>query len=190
LCEPYTWQVRYPFHGQELGALLVRRFLETLSTEDDRCAAEVAPVRLVPRFARQSAELAAAQALPGNQADEAALRVVTAALQTCGDAIARARDDGAGAGAGLRGGTVTVQAAGTGYHLVLSGARWTSDVQVSGVIDWPGRSGEVHAVLDVQVPGNLQGRLELQWPEGIAPSRANVRGSFGSQVVAAVAPAP
>jgi pimeloyl-ACP methyl ester carboxylesterase len=174
----------------ECGALLVRRFLDTLSTEDDSCAAEVAPVPLVPNFARQSAELIPAQALPGNQADEALLRVVTAALQTCADAIARARDNGAVPGVGLRGGTVSVRSAGAGYNLLLHQVRWTSDVEVSGEISWPGRSGEVHAVLDVVAPAALQGKLELQWPEGVARARASVRGSFGSQVVAAAAPAP
>jgi pimeloyl-ACP methyl ester carboxylesterase len=174
----------------ECGALLVRRFLDTLSTEDDSCAAEVAPVRLVPRFARESAELPAAQALPGNQADEALLRVVTAALQTCGDVIARARDNGAGAGVGLRGGTVTVMALGAGYHLQLHRVRWTSDVEVSGDITWPGRTGEVQAQLDVVAPGAAHGKLELQWSEGVVQSRASVRGSLGEQLVAAAAPAP
>jgi hypothetical protein len=174
----------------ECGALLVRRFLDTLSTEDDSCAAEVAPVRLVPRFARDSAELPAAQALPGNQADEALLRVVTAALQTCGDVLTRARDNGAGTGVGLRGGTVTVAAMGAGYHLRLHRVRWTSDVEVSGDITWPGRSGEVQALLDVVTPGGALGKLELQWPEGVLQSRASVRGSLGGQLVAAAAPAP
>jgi len=178
-----------PHSRSECGALLVRRFLDTLSTEDDSCAAEVAPVRLVPRFALKSDELSAAAALPGNQADEAMLRVVTAALQACGDAIARARDNGAGSGLGLRGGSVTVQEEGAGYRLVLHRVRFTSDVWVSGEISWPGRTGEVHAVLDVAT-ANLNGKLEVQWPEGVARSRASVRGSFGSQVVAAAAPAP
>jgi pimeloyl-ACP methyl ester carboxylesterase len=179
-----------PHSRSECGALLVRRFLDTLSTEDDSCAAEVAPVRLAPAFARKFQELPAAQALPGNQADQAMLQVVSAALQACADAIARARDNGAGTGAGLRGGSVTVQAAGAGYHLVLHRVRWTSDVEVSGEISWPGRTGEVQAVLDVATPAQPPGRLELQWPEGVARSRASVRGSFGSQVVAASAPAP
>ncbi len=177
-----------PHSRSECGALLVRRFLDTLSTEDDSCAAEVAPVRLVPRFARLSGELPAAQPLPGNQADEAALRVVTAALQTCADATVRASDNGAGPGVGLRGGSFTVQPAATGYHLVLHQVRWTSDVRVSGDIDWPGRSGVVHAVLDVAGPAH--GKLEVQWTEGVAHARASVRGSFGSQVVVAEAPAP
>jgi pimeloyl-ACP methyl ester carboxylesterase len=179
-----------PHSRSECGALLVRRFLDTLSTEDDSCAAEVPPVRLVPGFARRSEELTAAQPLPGNQADEATLRVVTAVLQACGDALARARDNGAGPGAGLRGGTITVQTAAAGYQLLLHGVRWTSDVEVSGEINWPGRSGEVQAVLEVAGPAQLHGKLELQWPEGVARSRASVRGHFGSQLVAAEAPAP
>src|ERR1700722_1821997 len=179
-----------PHSRSECGALLVRRFLATLSTEDDSCAAGVEPVRLVARFARRSEELPAAQALPGNQADEALLRVVTAALQTCADAIARARDNGAGQGVGLRGGTLTVEAAGAGYHLLLHQVRWTSDVAVSGEVTWGGRGGEVHAALTVLAPAAARGKLKLQWSEAGAASRASVRGTLGSQTVAAAAPAP
>ena len=44
-----------PHSRSECGAHLVRRFLANLSTGDDSCAAEVPPVRLVPRFARHAA---------------------------------------------------------------------------------------------------------------------------------------
>ena len=63
-----------PHSRSECGAQLVRRFLTNLSTEDDSCAAQVPPVRLVPRFARHAAQLAPAQALtrqPGRRAGAA-----------------------------------------------------------------------------------------------------------------------
>jgi pimeloyl-ACP methyl ester carboxylesterase len=179
-----------PHSRSECGALLVRRFLAGLSTEDDSCAAEVPPVRLVPRFVRHAAELDAASALPGNQADAAQLQVVSAVLLTCADAISRARDNGAVPVAGLRGGSVAVTAVGTGYHLVLHQVRWTSDVVVSGEIDWPGRSGEVRAAVEVQAPQAMRGKLELQWPEGVAQARATAHGALGAQPLAAEAPAP
>ena len=174
----------------ECGAQLVRRFLTNLSTEDDSCAAQVPPVRLVPRFARRAAELPPAQALSGNQASAPALRVVSAVLLTCEDALARARADGAGRGVGLRGGAVTVTAAQPGYHLALHQVRWTQDVVVSGELDWPGRSGTVHAVVELAAADGMRGRLELQWPEGVARARATVSGTLGGERVAAEAPAP
>ena len=70
---------------------------------------------------------------------------MSAALLTCEDAIARAQANGAGTGVGLRGGSVTVASRALGYHLTLHDVRWTEDVAVSGDIDWPGRSGVVHA---------------------------------------------
>ena len=114
---------------------------------------EVPPVRLVPRFARQRR---AAGPCPGADRQcrpvRAALRVVSAVLLTCEDVIARARADGAGRGVGLRGGAVTVTAAPPGYHLALHQLRWTQDVAVSGELDWPGRSGTVHATVELVGP--------------------------------------
>jgi len=179
-----------PHARSECAATLVRRFLADLSTEDDSCALEVPPVRLVPRFARHAGELPPAQPLAGNQAQEEELRLVSAALLTCEDAIARAQANGAGTGVGLRGGSVTVASHALGYHLTLHEVRWTEDVAVSGDIDWPGRSGVVHANLAVTAPHGVQGKLELQWSEGVAGARATVSGTLGADTVAAEAPAP
>ncbi len=179
-----------PHARSECGAILVRRFLANLSTEDDGCAAEVPPVRLVPRFARHAAELTPASALSGNQADAAALRVVSAVLLACEDVISRARENGAGAGIGLRGGSVIVTEAAPGYHLSLHEVRWSEDVAVSGDIDWPGRTGEVHAAVTVAAPSGMHGKLELQWLEGVAGARASAHGVLGTAAVAAEAPAP
>ncbi len=179
-----------PHARSECAAILVRRFLANLSTEDDSCALEVPPVRLVPRFARHAAELTAAQPLVGNQAQEEELRVVSAALLTCEDAIARAQANGAGTGAGLRGGAVTVTDSALGYHLTLHEVRWTEDVTVSGEIEWPGHSGQVHANLTVSAAHGVRGALELQWPEGVASARAIAHGTLGARLVAAEAAAP
>jgi len=171
------------------GAVLVRRFMDSLATGDESCAAAVPPVRLVPRFARSLGELAPAQGAAANQADEDGLRVVTAALFTAADATARALDNGPGAGVGLRGGTFSAAAAHGGYRIELRGLRWTADVSATGQIDWPGRSGSVHAHLDLETPLGT-GTLELSWPEGVSGARATARGTLSGKPVAAEAPAP
>jgi pimeloyl-ACP methyl ester carboxylesterase len=178
-----------PHARSECGATLVRRFMQSLSTGDESCAKAVPPVRLVARFARRSSELAPAEALAGNHAGDAQLRVVSAALLTCADAIARASDNGAGAGVGLRGGRFTVAESGDGYRLTLERVRWTEDVRVSGRVDWPGRRGVVRAGLEVEAPQG-HGTLELSWPEGESGARATVRGHLGGDSVLAAAPAP
>jgi pimeloyl-ACP methyl ester carboxylesterase len=178
-----------PHARSECAAILVRRFMQSLSTGDESCAAAVPPVRLVPRFARRARELAAAQPAAANRADEEQLRVVTAALLTCEDAIVRARENGVGEGVGLRGGGFAVAESGEGYRLTLHEVRWTEDVDVSGRIDWPGRDGVVHADLEIEAP-QAQGTLELSWPEGESGARATARGRLGGNIVAAEAPAP
>lgn len=178
-----------PHARSECGALLVRRFMETLSTGDESCAAAVPPVRLVPRFARRARDLPPAQGTAGSQATAAELRVVTAALLTAKDAIVRAIADGEGSGVGLRGGTFTATSSHGGYRLVLRSLRWTEDVKVSGNIDWPGRVGSVHAHLDLEAPQGPM-TLDLSWPEGVTGARAIAHGSIGERSLAASADAP
>jgi pimeloyl-ACP methyl ester carboxylesterase len=178
-----------PHARSACGATLVRRFMQSPSTGDESCAAAVPPVRLVPRFARRAEELAPAQAMAGNHAGERELRLVAAALLTCEDAIARASENGAGVGVGLRGGRFTAAESGDGYRLTLEQLRWTEDVRVSGRIDWPGRRGMVRANLVLEAPQG-QGELELSWPEGESGARAAARGRVGGDTVAAETPAP
>ncbi|HEY0766941.1 MAG TPA: alpha/beta fold hydrolase, partial [Steroidobacteraceae bacterium] len=179
-----------PHARSECGAILVRRFMERLETGDESCAAAVPAVRLVPRFARQVRELTTARALAGNEAGEDQLRAVSAALLTCADVIARAEANGSGTGVGLRGGTFIVRQTPAGYSATLWHVRWTEDAAVSGRIDWPRRSGVVHADLELRAPQGARGKLQLQWPEGVARARAAVRGTLGSNTVVAEAPAP
>jgi pimeloyl-ACP methyl ester carboxylesterase len=179
-----------PHSRSECGAKLVRRFIENLTTGDDSCAAEVPPVRLVPRFARSAAELAPAHAGADNAASEAALRVVSATLYTCEDVITRAVASGAGAGVGLRAGSFTAAAAAEGLHITLEEVRWTEDVAVSGTLEWTGRAGNVHGTLHVKGPQGANGTLEVEWAAGGAQPRAAITGRLGGESVVAEAPAP
>ena len=174
------------------AATIVRRFMAELQLGgggDDDCAAAVPPVPLVPRFARRLHELHPAQALPGNQGDDEALRLVSAALLTSADVITRAEENGVGHGVGLRGGEFTAARQDGGYELTLHEVHWTEDLAVSGRIESPGRSGVVQADLEVHSPA-AGGQLTLSWPEGASDARASVRGTFGGKMIAAEAPAP
>src|SRR5262249_2214355 len=72
------------------AATLVRRFMSQLDVGDDHCAGAIPPLPLVPRFARRLHELDPAESLPGHEAGEEALRLVSAAILTCADVITRA----------------------------------------------------------------------------------------------------
>ena len=179
-----------PHARSACAATLTRQFLVQLEIIDERCAREVRPVRLVPRFARFVRELAPARGLPGNQAGEAALRAVSAAFLTAEDVIQLAKSNGAGAGVGLRGGQYLARAASEGYEIALQGVRWTEDLSVSGRIDWPGRSGVVQADLRLEGPPDAMGSVHLEWPQDVSDARARARGALGGRSVLAEAPAP
>jgi hypothetical protein len=163
--------------------------MSDLEVGDDRCAAAVPSVPLVPRFTRRLHELDPAQALPGNEGDEEALRLVSAALLTTADVITRAAENWTGSGLGLRGGEFTAAKQDEGHQLILHEVRWTEDLAASGRIDWPGRSGVVRADLEVRSP-EASGQLEITWPEGVSDAHASVHGTLGGKVIAAEAAAP
>jgi pimeloyl-ACP methyl ester carboxylesterase len=177
-----------PHARSECGALLARRFMVDLTTGDESCAAAVPPVRLLPRFAQRAGQLSPAQAASGNEASREQLHLVSAALYASEDVITRAAENGAGEGAGLRGGSFTATAVGEGYRLTLRAVRWTEDVAVSGRIDWPGRDATVQAHLKLR-SARGDGTLELTWRDG-ADAPALARGVLGGRQVMAVAPAP
>ncbi len=178
-----------PHARSDCGAVLVRRFIERLESGDESCAAAVPEVRLVPRFARHMRQVAAAHALAGNEAGEAELRAVSAALSTCADVLARAETDGGGRGVGLRGGSFTVRPASGGYSVSLREVRWTEDLAISGRIDAPLRSGVVHAALELHGAAEVRGRLGLEWREGVSGTHATARGKLAGRTVVAEAPA-
>ena len=178
-----------PRARSECAATLVRRFMSDLEAGDDRCGAAIPPVRLVPRFARHVRELDPAQALPGHEAGEDGLRVVSAALLTCEDVITRAMENGAGQEAGLRGGTFTVTEQGNDWRITLQEVRWTEDLTVSGRLDVSERGGG-QADLEVRSPQG-RGRLELTASAGLTgfeattTARVVARGTLGGKRIAA-----
>jgi pimeloyl-ACP methyl ester carboxylesterase len=180
-----------PHARSACGAQIVRRFIETLESGDTSCAAEVPPLRLVPRFALHAADLEPAAAAGGNRASDAQLRWVQAAVQTAGDVLARLGGNSTGQGVGLRGGTFRAVDDASTVHVRLDQVRWTEDLAVSGQIDKPAaRSGTVRASLHIAAAQGSSGDLNVEWPEGTADAVAAVRGRLGGVTVLAEAPAP
>jgi pimeloyl-ACP methyl ester carboxylesterase len=180
-----------PRARSDCGAELVRRFITTLAAGDTSCASRVPPVRLVPRFAATAHDLEPAAELPGNSASPRQLRIVSAALQTAGDLLARVDANSTDHGRGLRGGTFRLKRSGAGVRIELHQVRWTRNVAVSGRISRPrGRHGMVRALLRVWSPEDPIGRLTVEWPEGVDHSEAQIRGTFGTKQVLAKTAAP
>lgn len=171
------------------GMTLVRRFITTLDPGDTSCAGAVAPLRTPPRFAAQVADVPAAQALPGNRANDTLLRAAAAAALTLGDATARLESAGPHS-IGLRGGSFTVVRRGTNNVLSLDALRWTEDLAVSGTLRWPQAAGMARATVQLQGPNGLSGQLDLRWPEQQVGAQVVIRGTLNGQRVAAQMNAP
>ena len=161
------------------AAGIVRRFIATLDPGDVGCAAQVPPLRLVPRFALRIEELEPARPLAGNSASELELRAASAAVMTAGDVLVRARSNSSGHGVGLRGGSFEISARPRSTRIVLRGVRWTSDLAVSGTIDDPHEpAGAIAAHLRIDGPGGMAGRLEVRWQDEAPDARAAIQGAI------------
>ena len=179
-----------PHARSDCAARIVRRFIDTLQPGDVACAAEVPPLRLVPRFFVHASQLPPAEAVTGNQADSAQLRWVSAAVMTAGDVLARLGSNSTGQGVGLRGGSFRIVNDASTAHVRLDQVRWTEDLAVSGKIDKPlGRSGTVRAALHLAADGQ-SGELHVEWPEGVAGAGAVIRGTLNGAAVRARTAAP
>jgi pimeloyl-ACP methyl ester carboxylesterase len=173
------------------AADIARRFVRTLTTGSTACAARVPPVRLVPHFAAEAAGLEPARALPGNTAAARQLQLVSAAVLTAGDVLARVSANASGHGAGLRGGTFRLMRSDARIRASLERVRWVSDVAVSGTIDQSSRrGGALRAVLQLAAADGTRGRLTLTWPGGADGASVFVHGRVAGAAVAAQCPAP
>jgi len=174
------------------GAELVRRFIATLDPGDTGCASRVPAVRLAPPFARHLGDVAPAAALDGNAVDGRGLRAAAAALYTAGDLLGRLAANESGHGVGLRGGRFTARSTGAGgaVHADLVAVRWTTDLAVSGTIDFRPGADDGEAELTFTGRDGLTGELSARWPAGGAEARARLAGTVAGRVLRAEVPAP
>jgi pimeloyl-ACP methyl ester carboxylesterase len=180
-----------PRARSDCGAEIARRFITTLAAGDVSCASQVPPVRLVLRFSVDARDLTPAVGLTGNSASPRQLRIVSAAVQTAGDLLARVDANSTDHGRGLRGGTFRLKRSGAAVRIELHQVRWTRDVAVSGrILRSARRHGMVRAFLRVSTREDPSGRLTVQWPEGVDGSQAQIRGTFAAKRVLAITAAP
>ena len=173
------------------GSVLVRRFIENLDSGDISCAAKIAEVHLVPKFVKTAGELTPATATAGNQASESELRIVAAAVQTVGDALARWWINDTGKGVGLRGGRFRYNTEGSHEIFKLEDLRWAEDVTVSGRADWDYNfPGTVVADVKVTGPQNSKGSVKIHWSTRVAGGTAEITGQIEGKKIAATMYAP
>jgi hypothetical protein len=184
------------------AAQIVRRFLATTLPGDTACAARVPPVRLVARFATGFGELDAAVPLPGNQATTSELQMLSAAVLTAGDVLARAPALTWGHGVGLRGGTFRVIQRSSGTQVILDAVKWSGDLAVSGQVSRNAAhrvSADLRLVTIASTAGTAtptaaaagaSGRVSVRWPDDVVGAEARVAGRIGGHRVAARLPAP
>jgi pimeloyl-ACP methyl ester carboxylesterase len=173
------------------AAVLVRRFLRTGNTGDESCALRAPPIRLLARFARQSAKIAPAIAAPGCAATPQQLQVVAASVLTLGDVWTRATEDSAQDIPGLRGGHYTVQAADGVVRVSLAGLRWTEDVAVSGRTERSvQRGGLTEAHVDTQGPRGITGHLHISWSEDAPDAGVLILGVLSGTRISATTALP
>lgn len=169
---------------------IVRRFVETLDPGDTSCSQRIPEVRTLQKFATATSQLDPATPALGNQGSREDLQIVAATILTAGDALARYLVNTTGSGSGLRGGTFRHESAGDVERFELDHLRWTTDLAVSGTVDWNFSSGAVTAILAAEDSQGRKGRVRATWFDRQAHALATVSGKIGDRTIAATMPAP
>ncbi len=191
--------VNNTFHVSAIGdedncaQQLVRNFITTLTPGDTSCAANIAEVRLVPKFARSYAELDPAATLPGNQGSPTDLRVAAAAAYALGDVLDLWWINSTGNGVGLRGGTWSAVSnpSGSATLFQMSQVRWTEDVAASGQFVWNYyKPGLVSGTITVIGPNGESGELTITFKSRERNAQATITGTIGGRKIAATMYAP
>jgi pimeloyl-ACP methyl ester carboxylesterase len=168
---------------------ILRRFIAQLSTGDARCIDDVRPIRTVPRFASSIDELEPVHPVYGNQAGARELKLAAGALDTVGDVFSRFIVT-YGIGSGLRGGEFTYVLKPFGYEFDLKRVQFTDDLQVTGVMRWRLKSGEVTADVRLRKDGKNIGALTVAWNDVQKNAVATLTGTVGGKTLKARRIAP
>jgi pimeloyl-ACP methyl ester carboxylesterase len=167
---------------------IVRRFVRELDPGDTTCAERTPEIHLVAKFAHYARELDPATPLPGNEADQDELKLVSAAVQTLGDALARWALTGKGVG--LWGGKFAYRNAGKYTTYRMHDLRFVQDVRVSGSADWNvAYPREITARVKLRA-GSVRGAITIKWNSRQPNAQAGIQGRVGRKRVAATMYAP
>jgi pimeloyl-ACP methyl ester carboxylesterase len=175
-------------------ASIYQRFVAdpgNLRGENVSCAAGVAPIHTVGAYPVLLADAVPAQAAAGNKASRTARQAAAIAVAAVGDEISRSPDLLSGADLGLRGGTVTISAAGNELTISLTAVRWVTNATIDGTAIWNQSAGVVTARLVVHLAKGAPVHLVARWqPFGQPGMYAVITGSQGKDVLRARCPAP
>ena len=133
--------------------------------------------------------VAPADPAEGNVAGPDQLRLASASAETVGDAVARYYVTLSGTDLGLRGGQFHLSATSKGYALHLDALRWTSDLAISGTIDWNQFDGRIASHITLLSPGHA-GVLDLAWNDQERDAVVAITGTIDGQAVVARGLAP
>jgi pimeloyl-ACP methyl ester carboxylesterase len=182
-----------PPNGQDLSECIgpiVRQFIASGgSAGDTSCLAAIRPIRTVPLFATQYAQVAPAVADAGNAVDQDGLRLASAVAETVGDAVARYYVTTSGQGDGLRGGGFTLSHGNGGYTITLANEKWTQDVTVNGTIAWDQLRGSIAARVQFHTDGH-HGTIAIAWDDRATEAVASLTGEVDGVALAAHRVAP
>jgi len=165
------------------ASVLVNRFVVDHDAGDTSCATAIPELPRVAAFPRSVADAVPATAV-ANGASVADRRVVTVAVDTVNDALARLRELYLDRGYGLRGGRFRAPDG----DVVLDGARWTTDAAVSGTVtaNDDGALAE-GAEVDVTVTLDDGTTAELTWTLGRLGEPVVVSGTVAGRPIEAQA---
>ena len=171
-------------------APIVLKFLQTLQVDNTACVTRTRPIRLVPKFAQWTKDIAPAMPGDGNQASAPLLRIASAAAETVGDVIARYYVAFGDENLGLRGGSFRFHATNNGQRFTLKDVRWTQDLNVSGDVVWNQIDGRISAHLSVSQDEGPAGSLEVFWDDQKTEAQAMIRGIVAGRALVASRVAP
>jgi pimeloyl-ACP methyl ester carboxylesterase len=183
-----------PPNGEDLSQCIgpiVRNFLESGGNPGDTsCVPNIRPIRTVPVFVKKYAETPPAENRAGNQTGASGLVIAAAVAQTIGDVVSEYYNNTTGAGAGLRGGTFTIESTRTGYNLVMQDVKWTTDLTVSGTIAWNQLTSEIVATTSFTTKDGHAGTEVISWDDRVREAEATLSGSIDGAALDAAMLAP
>ena len=149
----------------------IQEFLDTLGPVRQDCGSDPQPFWLArSAFPATTDQAAGATSNPdGTDASTAAdRRIAAVAVETLVDAFFQQRRQGCCSidGVGLRGGTTHWEftPTGDGFVFTFTGAKFTSDVAVTGTLSSPFDQPGWTATITLTAPGGGTGKLTLAWP--------------------------
>jgi hypothetical protein len=170
---------------------LVLGFVEHPGPVDARCAKDFTPTYALASFPRLSlfAPTPAVEPGQGDRSNVLDRKVARMAWAAAYDAIQRTFRAPGDRGAGLRGGTFSIEGTESGFKNVHDRVRFAADVAASGEaeVDFAA-GGVVTAALDVDGPGGLDGTLQVSGRLFPHTGSVSVRGTIGGRRVAVLVP--